>query len=102
MSLQATPPVDASVDVSLRVPRGETGDLESGVAAVLGRIDGVAAVTVQQVTSVRPTFTDIRVSADATVRVAVPAETDPRTAVAERLADGFGITAVDDIAVDSR
>ncbi|MBX0323667.1 hypothetical protein EGH21_11570 [Halomicroarcula sp. F13] len=101
MSLHATVPVDASADVSLRVPRGGTEDLESGVAAVVEGVDGVSAVTVDRVTSVRPTFTDIRVDADLTVSIAVPADADPETAVADRLADGFGITSVSDLTVEA-
>ncbi|WP_277543441.1 hypothetical protein [Haloarcula laminariae] len=101
MSLHATTTVEASVDISLRVPRGGTEDLTSGVAGVLDAVDAVSAVTVDRVTSVRPGHTDIRVDSDATVVVEVPMEadanpTDPalRSAVAAQLVDGFGITQV--------
>lgn len=101
MSLQATVPVDASADVSLRVPRGEAGDLESGVSDVLANVDGVTDATVQRVTSVRPTWTDIRVDADVRVTVEVDAEDGDRSSVVEaRLEDGFGITDVNDLVVD--
>ncbi|GGN90656.1 MULTISPECIES: hypothetical protein [Haloarcula] len=100
MSLHATVPVDASADVSLRVPRGGTEDLESGVAAVIEGVDGVTAVTVDRVTSVRPTFTDIRVDADVSITIALPADADPEADVAERLPDGFGITSVNDLVVE--
>lgn len=99
MSLTATAPVEATADVSLRVPRGEAGDLEAGVADVIGSVDAVDAVTVDRVTSVNPTWTDIRVDAD----VQVTAEVGPDDATAELeaiLADGFGVTDVNGIVVD--
>lgn len=95
MSLHATVPVDATADVSLRVPRGEAGDLEAGVADVLASVDAVEAATVERVTGVTPTWTDIRVDADVSVTAAVPADAEDRgDAVADRLADGFGVTEV--------
>ena len=101
MSIQTTVPVDVSVDVSLRVPRGETDTLEAGVGGVLANVDGVTDVTVERVTSVRPTWTDVRVDADVGATVAVDADEPDRTAAVEaRLEDGFGITAVNDAVVD--
>jgi len=97
MSLQATTTVEVSVDISLRVPRGGSGDLPSGVADVLDAIDAVESVTVDRVTSVRPTYTDINVDADATVSLVVPSDADAETAVEQRLADGFGVTGVSDL-----
>ncbi|WP_276272338.1 hypothetical protein [Haloarcula litorea] len=102
MSLHATATVDASAAVSLRVPRGDSDDLASGVTDVLASVDGVQRVAVEGITGVRPTFTDLRVEAEVTVAVAVPAEADAATAVTAQLADGFGVTAVDDVAVDGR
>jgi hypothetical protein len=101
MSLQASPPVDASADVSLRVPRGEDGTLECGVADVLANVDGVSDVTVERVTSVRPTWTDVRVDADVTLTVETATEADDRSAAVEAtLADGFGVTDVNGLVVD--
>lgn len=101
MSLQATVPVDASADVSLRVPRGATGDLESGVADVVANVDGAGDVTVERVTSVRPTWTDVRVDADVRLSVEVAAEASDRAAaVAARVGDAFGVTEVNDVTVD--
>jgi len=104
MSLHATTTVEASADVSLRVPRGGTEDLTSGVAGVVDAVGAVRAVTVQRVTSVRPGHTDIRVDTDVTVVVDLPAEAggDPEDgglgpAVASQLTDGFGITAVNEV-----
>jgi len=101
MSLQATTQIDASVDVSLRVPRGEAGNLESGVADVLANVDGVTEATVERVTSVRPTWTDIRVDADVRLTAEVAADADDRPATVEaRLEDGFGVTDVNGLVVD--
>ncbi len=101
MSIQTTNTVDVSADVSLRVPRGEAGNLESGVRDVLANADGVTDATVDGVTSVRPTWTDVRVDADVRLAVAVDAdESDRSAAVSARLADGFGITGVNDLSVD--
>jgi len=104
MSLHATTTVEASADVSLRVPRGGTEDLTSGVAGVLDAADAVRAVTVERVTSVRPGHTDIRVDTDVTVVLELPAEADPGpadadhgSAVATALTDGFGIMRVNEV-----
>jgi len=108
MSLHATTTVEASADVSLRVPRGGTEDLTSGVAGVLGAVDAVTAVTVDRVTSVRPGHTDIRVDTDVTVVLELPAgedsSVDPgqtdaalRSAAVSQLTDGFGITQVNEV-----
>ncbi|WP_236044411.1 hypothetical protein [Haloarcula salinisoli] len=104
MSLHATTTVEASADVSLRVPRGGTEDLTSGVAGVLDAVDAVSAVTVERVTSVRPGNTDIRVDADVTVVLELPAaasggatESARPLAVETQLTDGFGITQVNEV-----
>jgi len=103
MSLHATTTVEASADVSLRVPRGGTEDLTSGVAGVLDAVDAVSEVAVERVTSVRPGHTDIRVDTDVTVVLDLaaadhdPTAADRRSAVATRLADGFGITQVNEV-----
>lgn len=97
MSLEATPTVEASVNISLRVSRGASGDLHSGVAAVL---DGVAAVreaTVDRVRGVRPAYTDIRVDVTATLVLALPDDEQSERAVAAALSDGFGITTVQEV-----
>ncbi|MBV0922582.1 hypothetical protein KTS45_00055 [Halomicroarcula limicola] len=103
MSLKATVPVEASAEVSLRVPRGGSEDLESGVAGVVENVDGVAEVTVRRVRGVRPTFTDLRVDADLRVSITVTDDGDDaalEAVVTECLADGFGILAVDDLVVE--
>ena len=94
MSLTATPTVDATASVSLRVPRGESGDLETGAAAVLAGVDAVDAVTIDRVTGVDPTWTDIRVDVNVAVTATVD-ETDPASGLEAKLEDGFGVVAVD-------
>jgi hypothetical protein len=100
MSLQATTTVDASADVSLRVPRGGSEDLEAGVATVLADADGVEAAVVDRVTSVRPTWTDIRVDADVTLRLSVSERQDAAVAADDLLCDAFGVTSVNELVVD--
>lgn len=99
MSLTVTAPVEVSADVSLRVPRGGSEDLETGVAGVLTGVDEVVEVAIDRVTRVRPTWTDIRVDADVALTLSVPetADADRCEAVLE---DGFGITDVDVLSVD--
>ncbi|MDS0259308.1 hypothetical protein NDI56_07875 [Haloarcula sp. S1CR25-12] len=97
MSLHATTTVEASADVSLRVPRGGSADLTSGVADVLAAVGAVTEVAVDRVTSVRPAYTDIRVDADVTVVLDLPDDADQRQAVATLLCDGFGITDVNEV-----
>jgi len=100
MSLSATTTVEVSADISLRVPRGGSADLSSGVADVLDAVGAVTEVTVDRVTSIRPAYTDIRVDADVTVRLDLPEESNPNTAAETRLADGFGVTAVNQYTVE--
>jgi hypothetical protein len=102
MSLTATTTVDALADVSLRVPRGQAGDLERGVADVIESVDGVEAVSVDGVTGVTPTFTDIRVDADVrlTLSVATPDSESLADGVVAHLEDGFGVETVAGVAVD--
>lgn len=90
--------VDATADVSLRVPRGEAGDLEAGVADVIANVGAVEAVTVDRVTSVTPTWTDIRVDVDVELTAELPSEEAASTLEAE-LEDGFGIAGVNGLVV---
>ncbi|WP_336339318.1 hypothetical protein [Haloarcula brevis] len=99
MSLQATPPTEVSADVSLRVPRGGSETLEAGVADVLAAVDGVEAVAVDRVTSVRPTWTDIRVDADVSLTLRVDDERDTADGRTELLREGFGVVAVNRVDV---
>ncbi|GCF15471.1 hypothetical protein Harman_34060 [Haloarcula mannanilytica] len=99
MSLQATSPTEVSADVSLRVPRGGSETLEAGVAGVLAAVDGVEDVTVDRVTSVRPTWTDIRVDADVSLTLRVDDDRNTADARTELLQAGFGVMAVNRVDV---
>lgn len=101
MSLTATKTVDATADVSLRVPRGEAGDLEAGVADVIANVRTVEAITIDRVTSVDPTWTDIHVDVDVEVTAEVAGDDAP-AALEAALEDGFGIVEVNGLAVTER
>lgn len=94
MSLTATRPTEVSATVSLWVSRGEAGDLQDGVRGVLDGVDGVEDVTVHEVTDVRPTWTDIRVTADVDLRMTTEPGADD-AALGEQLREGFGVTGVE-------
>jgi len=91
-------PVAVEVDVELRVPRGEMGDLPAGVAAVLAGIDGAAVVDVGEIDAVRPAALDIYV--DVTGRVEGDFGDRDADAVADHVADAFGIETVHAVAVE--
>lgn len=93
MSLKATQLVDATADVSLRVPRGEAGNLEAGAADVIDSVQAVETVMIERVTSVNPNWTDIHVDVDVEVTAAVAGD-DLATALEAELEDGFGIVEV--------
>jgi hypothetical protein len=94
MSLTATRPTEVSATVSLWVSRGEAGDLQDGVRGVLDGVDGVEDVVVHEVTDVRPTWTDIRVTADVDLRMTAESTADEE-ALCEQLREGFGVTGVE-------
>lgn len=94
MSVQQTRTVEAAV--TLRVPRGEAGDMQRGVRTVLGDIDGVAAVDVGELTGMRPAAADLYVDARARFEL----ECDPDD-VAGLLRDGFGVEAVEAVMTET-
>lgn len=102
MAVQQT---DTTVEVrtalALWVPRDAMGDLTAGVRDVLLGVDGVEAATVVEVTDLRPTATDLRVQAEADLRLDRDraADTD---AARKLLADGFGVTDVEHVTLDAR
>lgn len=98
MSLTATPTVDATADVSLRVPRGGSEDLEAGAAEVLASVAAVEAMTVDRVTAVDPTWTDIHVDVDVELTATVEGD-DAAAALEADLEDGFGVVAVNGLAI---
>lgn len=83
-------------NLDLLVPRGEPGDLEEGVCAVLERIGPLQSVVVEEITRVRPTTADLSVSTTVTVIVV---GVDPGS-VRQALSDGFGVTEVHTLHVD--
>jgi len=101
MSLTATTTVDVTADVSLRVPRGEAGDLEAGATEVLANVAAVEGVRIDRVTSVNPTWSDIHVDVDAEVTANVSDGDDVLPALETALEDGFGVEAVNGIVVES-
>lgn len=99
MSLTATKRSVVSATVSLRVPRGEAGNLDSGVVDVLENVDGVERVALEHVASVRPTWTDIHVDADVRLDLDEAVDADDQDAVVAILEDGFGVEAVENVAL---
>lgn len=101
---QAEPPengteaVAVEVDVELRVPRGAMGDLPAGVAEVLANVDGAAVVDVGEIDAVRPAALDIYV--DATGRLEGDFGDRDADAMADLVADAFGVEAVHAVAIE--
>lgn len=89
MAVAVTGTVEATAEVDLWVPRDAAGDLESGVQAVVADVDGVATADVDAIADVTPRTTDVRLAA--TVRVTLADHAAEAAAVAETLADGFGV-----------
>lgn len=98
MAVQART-VDVTATVTLWVPLDASGDLTSGVEAVLGDVQGVERTSVYDVTDVSPRATDIRVTAVAGLALTVGSE-DAAARASERLADGFGVMDVDRVTVE--
>jgi hypothetical protein len=93
--------LEARVDLSLWVRRGETGGVVDGVRTVLGDVDGVADLDVVEVTDVRPMANELRLGATVDLVVQVDRTFESRRAAArDLLADGFGVTDVGTVALD--
>jgi hypothetical protein len=93
--------IDATADLEIRVPRGDDGTLQDGIAAVLGRNTAVARTEVVDISGVTPTLNDLRV--DAEVRLSVrldDAVEDERAAVRDAVADQFGVRTVSAVETD--
>jgi hypothetical protein len=93
MALCNQTPTEVTADVDLWVPRGEMGDLPSGIRAVLEAVDAIETAEVLDVSDVRPRTTDICVTA--TAWLIVDAEGTDAEAITRLLEDGFGVLAVD-------
>ena len=76
--------------LTVRVPRGATGDVAGGVRGVLEDVDGVARVEVHGLEGVRPDALDLYV--DARVTVGFHEGVDAPEA---QLREGFGVLDVD-------
>ena len=93
--------IDATADLEIRVPRGDDGTLQDGIATVLGRNTAVARTEVVDISGVTPTLNDLRV--DAEVRLSVrldEAVEDERAAVRDAVADQFGVRTVSAVETD--
>ena len=95
------PRIDATADLEVRVPRGDDGSLQDGVATVLGRNAAVDQMEVVDISGVTPTLNDLRVDASVRLRVHLdePIE-DERAAVRETVADQFGVDTVTAVETD--
>lgn len=83
------PGVDATADLTVRVPLDREGDLTAGVTRMLARVDDVAAIDAVDLTGVDPRLnaihTDVRVQL--TMRLATPV----RGRALRALEEGFGV-----------
>jgi hypothetical protein len=93
-----TEAIAVEVDVELRVPRGAMGDLPAGVAEVLANVDGADVVDVGGIDGVRPAALDIYV--DATGRLEGDFGDHGADAMADLVADAFGVEAVHAVAIE--
>ena len=92
--------VDVTVTVTLWVPLDASGDLTSGVEAVLGDGSDIAEPNVYDIDSVTPRATDIQVTAVVGLAVTVAAEGDGATEAREQVADTFGVMSVDRVRLE--
>lgn len=90
--------VAVEVDARVRVPRGEIGDLPAGVTEVLAGVDGATVVDVGEIDLVRPGSLDIYV--DVTARLEGSFGDRDADAMADHVADTFGVEAVHAVAVE--
>jgi hypothetical protein len=94
--------VDARADLSLWVRRGEAGGVTDGVETVLDGVDCVTEHDVVEVTGVRPLSNELRLDVTADVTVRIERAFGSRSAAArEELADGFGVTDVASVDLDT-
>ncbi|WP_435365539.1 hypothetical protein [Haloarchaeobius sp. DYHT-AS-18] len=84
----------------VRVPDGAPGDLMSGAATVIARIDDLDAVDVQRITGITPSLNAIEVDVEVTVTL-LSEQPDDSTVRAD-LEEGFGVEAVHEVAIESQ
>lgn len=87
-------------ELTLNVTRNANGTLADGAEALVARIDDVERVEHVDVNGLTPRLNDLQVTAtvECTLQCADP---DATTIAEERLADGFGVDAVDDLRIDT-
>ncbi len=93
--------VSITADLSIRVPRSAPGDIVDGTRSVIEAVDGVTRVAAVDVTSMTPNLNDlfVEVTVDAAIVVDGPVD-DEADAARSVLLAGFGIDAVNQIAID--
>lgn len=84
--------VDATADLVLRVPRGSSGDVESGARRVLERVERVERVESVRLTGVTPTLNDLQV--DVTARLALALDRADAATVEDALGAPYGVARV--------
>lgn len=83
------PGVDATADLTVRVPIDREGDLKAGVTRRLARVDDVAAIDIVDLTEVAPQPNAIHT--DATVRLTLRLATPVRERAVTALEAEFGV-----------
>ncbi|WP_129112753.1 hypothetical protein [Halegenticoccus tardaugens] len=96
--MQKPPDVTARAELTVFVSRHAPGDLREGVTERIRRVEGVIRVRDLDVHGLRPGLNDLTVDVTATVTIRPADGSDRRSAasvdeaaVAEQLADGFGV-----------
>jgi len=82
----------ADAQLTVRVSRAAPGDLAAGVRRRLERLGAVEAVEAIELRGIEPDLNDLAVDVEARLRLA-DGESEP--AVADRLAEGFGVDVED-------
>lgn len=87
-------------ELTLNVTRNANGTLADGAEDLVARIDSVERVEHVDVTGLTPRLNDLQVTAtvECTLQCADP---DAQSIAEDRLADGFGVAAVDDLRIDT-
>jgi len=87
-------------ELTLNVTRNANGTLADGAASLVARIDDVEHVDGVDVTGLTPRLNDLQVTATVTCTLQCT-EPDVQATAEERLADGFGVAAVDDLRTET-
>lgn len=87
-------------DLTMHVPRNDSGDLDSGAEGVVARIGTVRSVEAVDVTNLRPRLNDLQVDATVTVTLDVEDAPNAETAGHRALIDGFGVESVENVRRD--